>query len=571
MKCIFSRHDYTSGSGQSPETRLMTTSSDVCRWNYLWLTLCALGFGIFLMGMPKYLDDWDVSAYFRDWFESQGLVSPQNGGSLLKYGMPWADLGYCIDFHFTYDNSRLSNILGMFMILLPKWAGSIPGWACWVYSMYATLRIADINMRRSALIPLAIFMWVFAIPWFDNMGCIMYQVNYPVTTALVLGLILLLRRESFRTYHYFLIFLLSFVTGAWHEMVSTQLIPAFAAMLLILRPKDRKAWLAAIAGLTLGFVWLISFPGFYRRAHHEFGRELGNIRNIVKNVLVSHWGIIVYWCCAAFCLWRKGWRKYLFDDVNIFTLVITVISMGLVIFTNVHERSGWLGDVFAIIGILYLLNGMFPALSEGYRLRSPVVGSVLLAAALGTLFVSDFYVLKYGREYRRACEMIGNGESDAVFVDFDPTDVTPFPVLRFIPPQCGWDFYCFVKEYYIRHGDAGVLKIVPEALHDFSFETARKIPGDNDVRMVGGKYLVLPYDDPGCDAVFYDTDFGPVHKEEVPFEMVPFNNRRDGKRYAVLIMTDRQMFRQLFGIDRMDISGGYTPRIYRGQKTKQTK
>lgn len=545
------------------DNRINKRIEPLLRWNYLWLALCAIGIAIFLIVMPKYLDDWEFSLGFRPWFESQGLVSPQKGGNIWIYDFPKGAIWDAIERHFEWDTSRFSNILGIILLLFPKWIAGIPATLCWIYSMYASLRLAKLDIGQSTLIPLAIFMWILGLPWYDNMACVMYQVNYFIGTAIVLWLFLVIRSPRKDVGRYILIFLLSFIGGTWHDMIAPQLIAAFTAVLIICRPENKKTYIISLAGLVLAMVWLMSFPGFYVRAEVELWQRISHVKDNIKILLVHYYVVILFWVISSIFIYRVGWKKYLKNELLVCILVFTAFSAVFAVATNAFMRAGWLGNYFSIIGIMYMLKTLFPEYPRHHKGRVITCNVLLLVLSLGTLLLSDYYIIEYSREYRKACEIMGDGERDAIFVDIDPTDVTPFPAQRFIGYQLGWDMYCFPMEYYMRQDEEDFLKIVPKRLEDFSFEDGWKVPGKNEIRIIDGKYLVVPYDEKNHDGIFFDTDFGPVHKDEVPFMMIPFNNRHDGKRYAVLIMTDRQIFKQLLGIDRMDLSSNYTPRIYR--------
>lgn len=543
---------------------LLRRAEELKSWNFLWLALSAIGIGIFLMGIPKYFDDWWFSKDFRSWFDAQGLVDPQSGGNVLRYGIPWNAVYDVISEHFKYDNTRFSNVLGVMLLLFPKWLGSIPGWISWMYVMYASLQLSGISTRRSPLVPAAVFMWILFLPWFEKMGVIMYQTNYIISSALVLLLIRLVLNPQTSWSRYCAIFVISFITGAWHEMNSIFLMVAFVCVILLCRGKSKVPYFVSLVGLMQALIWLILCPDFFNRVDGELWKRICDIKYCLKILIFYHYGILLYLGMALLYIYKRSWKEFLGETKLVIITAVCVCSLIMVVSVDEFLRSGWLGDVCSVIGIIYILNTLWPQYWRGYNSLTKILGAFLIIVSLSTLFVSDFYVLKYGAEYRKAAKMVGEGERDAVFVDIDPPDVTPYPVARFINDMFAWDLYTgFSKLYFTRQDEDGLIKIVPVRLKNFVFETGRKVPGNNDVRIIDKKYLVLPYQDKNHDAIFYDTDFGPVHKDEVPFYMVPFVNQRDGKRYAVLIMTDRELLRQLFGIDRMDISKWYTPRIYK--------
>lgn len=51
--------------------------------NYLWILLYAGGLGAFLIGMPKYTDDYWYMAPLKIWFDAQGILNLDEGGNIM--------------------------------------------------------------------------------------------------------------------------------------------------------------------------------------------------------------------------------------------------------------------------------------------------------------------------------------------------------------------------------------------------------------------------------------------------------------------------------------------------------
>lgn len=61
-------------------------------WNMLWILLYMVGFGVFIIGMPKYIDDYWYMAPLKPWFDSQGIINPDKGGNIIEAGIPWSEI-----------------------------------------------------------------------------------------------------------------------------------------------------------------------------------------------------------------------------------------------------------------------------------------------------------------------------------------------------------------------------------------------------------------------------------------------------------------------------------------------
>lgn len=520
--------------------------------NYIWLSICAGFLGVFLMGMPKYFDDWWFMGDFRPWFEAQGLVSPQNGGDIVENGFPWAPFLDTVGWHFYYDNTRLSNVFAIPMLLLPKWVASLPAWICWIVVMAISLKLSRVDWRRSRLIPWAVAMWLVCMPWYDNMACVMYEYNYIVPSALAVLLLLWVLRGNVDGWSLLWLFLYSAFTSAWHEMFTAQLIVLFVVLLLIPGATVRRAVSVALAGSLVAMVWLILCPDFFNRASLDLWGGLTDAKRCLKILVLHHSIILVFLLWSFIRILRRGVGNFLDDRFLVAAAVIGVCSCFVAISVSEFVRAGWFGDILAVPGILRLADTSTLSIPTNIIRILRVCGYCLMAGSFYVAAISDIYVLKYAGQYRKAAEQLGAGEGDSIFVDVEPIESMPLVTHRYISNSYLWDFVGFMKLYYRRLNSKSMLKLVPDELEDFDFSRSAKIPGNSGAKIVKG-HIVVAYEDGAPESAgFYDMQFGPFYKQEVPFEFIPFTNRADGHRYAFLIMTDRQVFRRLFGVASMD-------------------
>lgn len=155
-------------------------------WNNLWLFLCIAGFGVFFIGMPKYTDDYWYMMHLRPWFESQDIIYPEDGGNILRGGIPFREIWATWSEHYGNDNIRFGNLLAPILLIFPKWIGSGFTLVCLGIAVIGGFVLADINWRKSPFVPIGLCMWMFLLPWYDGMGSLVFQLNYAFTPAVII-------------------------------------------------------------------------------------------------------------------------------------------------------------------------------------------------------------------------------------------------------------------------------------------------------------------------------------------------------------------------------------------------
>ena len=129
----------------------------------LWLMTVA-GMGVFFIGMPKYYDDYMYMVHLRPWFASQGIDFPENGGNVVRAGIPWGGILDTWREHYGDDNIRLPNLLIPFFLLFPKWVGSGIMTLLWGWTVMTLLRLTVRDWRHSPLVPVSLALLTFCMP-----------------------------------------------------------------------------------------------------------------------------------------------------------------------------------------------------------------------------------------------------------------------------------------------------------------------------------------------------------------------------------------------------------------------
>lgn len=500
------------------------------------LLIALVMYAIFFAGMPLYADDLWYSVYLKSDRSLDAIIHT------------WKD-------HYLTDNARLSNILLVPLLLLPKWAASLLTVAAWGWVLCAGAKMAGLRSDSVSGWTLWIALTCFILPWYDSMGALCYQFNYILPSALSLICISLFcnsKRPRPLT-----CLLCGLLCGAWHEGFS---LPIAGAMLLLYlsdsKTRTRDNALLLI-GLGAGIAWLLVSPGFRARfqmvAEHESHLMFGSI--LMKTLLQP----AILLSLAAILLLplthKERLRKF-FTPLNLILLISMAGGYVMHLATLVSPRSGWWAEIAGLILLLEALRILFSGrIAPWLKCTAPLL---LGGFTLWRLITIDIYSIQTGRDFRTALTEHEAAPHKAVFIDF-PTELDS-PLIAMMSP----DFTIFLSptyqsqhNYYLNGGDAVTeeLIVIPAALRKVTPQSGQPIEGNAGARMLQGQ-LFIP-----CDSTFTGefpatVDFGIKKVNGVRMLYRPFISEADGQRYAYLYPW-RQVIAARLGsirsIDREDI------------------
>lgn len=315
-------------------------------WNTLWILLFCVGLGYFLIAMPKGLDDYWYSVYLRPWLESHGQLFPEEGVNIFRTGVPWSEIIETWRYHISTDNARLGNMLVVFFLLLPKWVGSGLALFAWVYVMRGSFRLAGIDWRKSAWVPVMLFLWTFFMPWRNGMSSMVYQFNYMFPSALVVLLMeMLFKRENSRCLSAFIV---AFFIGWWHEGFGVPLAIALMALILMDKKCRRARFYSATAGVCAALVLLLAIPSSIHRAGElasgkgkEFAELMYDLAiNVLYVMFVGLWLIL-----------GRRHKKIEGKGLVLFLLILGLVPILIMFRTYSDTRVTWLSQMVSIIGV----------------------------------------------------------------------------------------------------------------------------------------------------------------------------------------------------------------------------
>lgn len=499
-------------------------------FNLVCLSLFMIVFGILFVGMPKFVDDYWYMMQLKPWFESQGIADPNEGGNIFSAGIPWSELwATCVN-HYEIDNCRLGNMTVPFFLMFPKWLGSGIAWLVWIYTLFAGYRLAGVDWRRSALVPLSLLLFWYAMPWADHMGSMVYQFNYVLGLGLCVLLISLLRRRGGRL-NPVAGFLLGVVCGAWQEGVSMPLFCGLVSLILFRRESRNSGMIWATVGVLCGIGLLMLSPGIQTRlslwggSSHRYDALLGNL-----------WGLAYCFWYAIYLLllaitWMRGkWKRTAKWQVCFFTTAIGA-SVFVYISFNMGPRIIMAGNYFAVLAIVgqlrVLLSGRHIA---GKRIMIYVANICIMSLLLTSQAYACRTMLHMRRSMLQLYADLSKGDGETIFAETYP--VKSFPLVCVTLPDDTYyrDYPGYYRAYL--YGNFKQPALIPQELRYVTSESGTELRGDAGGRLVSG-HVVVPaenYDSQDC-AGYATVDFGKGWTY-VPTMVQEFVSEGDGRKYV---------------------------------------
>lgn len=521
-------------------------------WNYIFLAVFIILIGGYLIIMPKHADDyWFLMEGLDKWFLQQGLTDANAGGDIIKYGIPWEEIKATWSYHYNFDNARLGNILVPFFLLLPKWIGSGLCVAAWLFAMTGSFRLAKVNIRQSPLVPLAVFLWCFFMPWRNGMGCVVFQFNYLIPSALSVMLLYYLLVLYEERKDAFLIFIMAFLVGLWHEGFGLSIIVGLIAVLMRCRNLRNCDFILALIGLLVGVSILSVVPAMGVRCEKILNFAFNEVlQTIAYTVGLSS----LYWIFLLLVIWvrvKKKIKKIFFDPIIIFSLASGIVTVCIMLVTYTESRVTWWAQFISVVGIMRVLDGYY-LFWKRYTLKTAILGSVTSMFVIMHLGVVDYYAMRMNNALRRALYSYQSNKNQSVFEDVLTYEEMPLislktPDLLFYTTGINW-----ISAFVHKSSVDKMFMIIPDDLRFIDSSSGRVILGD--LRMREYKHhLFMPTDSSETNDICWremEVDYGSGYKRKKVW-MAPFRSLGDNRDYmAVYVFTNwfDQRFRTIKGI-----------------------
>lgn len=424
---------------------MQCSSSDKSKF-YISALLLAVGFGIIFQLTPLYADDlW----YLQD---STGLP-----GSAEYF---FTTLNTCIN-HLSFDVGRLSNIWSApFLALFPRIVFSMLS-ALWVFVVIILgqkiIGFTPIGLRSAA--------WIFSIvaifPWVDHMFSVIYALNYLWAIGFGISWIYFLTKAPRSVLKIVALFVLSVITGWWHEGMSAPLICGALTYFCInwIRQKRMPARCQTVMliGLAVGLLINFSMPAFWQMTE---SRQSNIVKSVwwetLMNVFAFDFAYYIFIGVAIFILAIKGLRRRLLSHPNAMALTCAIAVYGTlctilyILFYN-GPRTGAFAQMACIGGLLWI--------SEVFRIRIPRWGEIaafilILIFSCASLISAIVIQKKLSKEYEDVTNLYRISKGDVFY------DQTPIKIgIDMLKPS----YMALNTEYGLRG-----INLLPKRLEGFS-------------------------------------------------------------------------------------------------------
>ena len=298
-------------------------------FNTLLLIIFLVGVGFYFIGTPRTGDDYAFLEFFKPWFDSQpelineqGIAMVDKGGNMFKYGFPIDEYVETLKHSYNKDNFRLSNIIAIFFLIIPRWIGPLITLLFIFLIVRESFRMADLDPDTSPLMPIYLGLFTILIWKGDSLNELDFQVNY-IWGVFVAVMLLRCLRSQKRGIASSVI--LGVVMGWWHEGLALPILVGMVAMCIVFRECRQKKYYAAIVALAIGLGFQIMSPGTYHRMNNGLV-SLSYVFNI-EIIKVEVRETALFWLALLLSLiaaMRVGWRRVFTDRLILFLLVSVV-------------------------------------------------------------------------------------------------------------------------------------------------------------------------------------------------------------------------------------------------------
>lgn len=515
-------------------------------WNCLWIFLFIAGFGAFFIGMPKYYDDYMFMVHLRPWFAEQGVEIPENGGNIFKWGIPWDAIFDTWVEHYKEDNIRIPNLLITFFLMFPKWLGSGLMTLLWGWTVISGFKFSAVNWRYSPLVPPAMALWMFFMPWRCYFGAMDYQFNYILSTWMALQLLLWLRRceiynnglSSPQWTRFISGFCFGIVAGMCHEGISVPLAAGLFMLVVCRRIRDVRTY-GAICGLIIGAIVLLTVPGMRYREDHLIHSQ--NLLWVIQNLKMDGVAMWIYTVLLFLTIVRKGWKCLINDRIILFVCVNIIVSLSILFYCGALGRACFWLDFICITGSIYIFRMNFKKCTEKYSATGIIIAIPILMSVYVHQMAVGYYSLKLRKLQQEVmCRYVDNPEG-YMFGNILTLDKAPL-VCGYLPDSNFVYTAMFNVRWYFNFGQKYwkcCEVIFPEELRYIDGTQGDQVAGDGSVREIAGIYYA-PLESVGGrgiadnDYVSLWMDFGKGYVH-VGCAANVFRSERDGKEYVWLL------------------------------------
>ncbi len=527
-------------------------------FNTLLLIIFLVGVGFYFLGTPRTGDDYAFLEFFKPWLDSQpelineqGIVMVDKGGNMFKYGFPVDEYVETLKYSFNNDNFRLSNIIAIFFLIIPRWIGTLITLLLIILIVRESFRMADLDPDSSPLMPIYLGLFTILIWTGDALNQLDFQVNY-IWGVFVAVMLLRCLRSQKRGIASSII--LGVVMGWWHEGLALPILVGLVAMCIVFRECRQKKYYAAIEALAIAMGFQVMSPGTYHRMNN--GLVSSSYVFDIEIIKVEIRETALFWLTLLLSLivaMRVGWRRVFTDRLIIFLLVSSTVSLAILCRSSMFCRAGfWMFYAVGVV-IIRLLAIILPDFSRSYNWKNIAVGIPLLLLVYTHWGYVAYYSVKLNKIVNEQLALWLQHPGETRFADVLP--------LQEMPLMCGYlptakytylPYFDWIKRYYApdikeKYGKSvtgydEMMSLIPERLRDVTADSGRAMPGGSPVREYKGLlYMpetefvtsILKRDNLSRGWLVLNVDYGKgyVTRQVIAYSFI---SEADGKRYCYL-------------------------------------
>lgn len=371
-----------------------------------------------------------------------------------------------LDNHFTYqwtrDNIRIPQTAGYFLFFLPYVFLCLAASASTVWMFQASAMVAGVWRRNFTAFSVLAFAMVFLLPWYNDMYCTVWCLNYALPAALwayTLWRWLIAPRPLGAS-----AFFLAFLTAWGHELYGAVLIGSVAGVTIFYRDRRNRTALLLICGALIPIIVATLAPCTSYRANHTgesvftilFFRYpswwVYNIMALPTLALAAISGLNgrVRRRCSDAVYWAVGFGA-------LAGLVVSCLMGGA-------PRVSWGVNLGGILFWLMFIQRMWPKVLHRRRILTAVLWTVVAVSYIAAIRLAwEYRSLIDDAEQNRDAE---SGTYRVSFVKYPPNDFwTNLITARKVSSTSGIDWLEDRKVY-------------PYYLQNFTPESSRRLSTD---------------------------------------------------------------------------------------------
>ncbi|MDE6207552.1 MAG: hypothetical protein K2M55_07065 [Muribaculaceae bacterium] len=395
--------------------------------------------------------------------------------------------------HFVNVNGRLANAAHILFQPVPR-----PVEACLIACATAATLLMLVRLSRPTrrgLLPcsiLAVVLLWTALPWWDTMQAYVYNMNYIVSSALSLAVVLAYARAESRggalliAYCFFCV-----LVGWWHEGFAVPLI-AFAGLQSLADFRNRRKWYIT-ASLCAGMFCNLALGTLGRFISQTAESEGTTFSSVATLLAIDLWPLWVAIGLLAIIAIIPGLRPTRSEGITLLILLAAALAGAAAgVMMRVPGRGVWSGNLFAI---LLILRVSAPWLARIRERLAAIAGAVFLIAYCAWLTSLVQWQRRESADIRAIDAMLqprGPRTCSLLCYDLLPTDSVPWWLGEKV--NAVYENFNHRKahfsHYQRRREDMG---IAPAACNGLAYQEWPAVPGNAELRGSGWQLFT---DDP---------------------------------------------------------------------------